>query len=81
MESRYRMYRGQFSIQKCILAIELAENLGKKKLNLSSTIYSNLYPHLSPKKGGGGEKINHKTPLSPCFGYELYSRLQHYNFF
>lgn len=44
------MYREWFSIQKCILAIQLAENLGKKPHNLSNTIYSNLYPHLSPKK-------------------------------
>jgi len=71
VESRYRMYRGQFSIQKCILVIQLAENLGKKNLNLSSTIYSNLHPHLSPKNGKKKSKITKPHfPLALVMNYQ-----------
>lgn len=57
------MYRERFSIQKCILAIQLAEYLGKNSLNLSNTIYSNLYPHLSLPTKRKKKKIN--TPTFP----------------
>lgn len=77
------MYREQFSIQKCILAIQLAENLEKKTLNLSNTIYSNLHPPLSPQQKEKKNQPPH-LPLALVINYIQGFHITiffHYSFF